>query len=127
MTAYYLVSHQDWDEPRKIYDGPNSNAAGLGPERIQTIGSSPQCQWVLPDKSLPEITAFLIHDQYQRNYICELNPEDYGSTKREDFLKRVPVLHKVMTGFEVAGYSFLSWHNGLAEAENLDSLRNASL
>ena len=127
MTAYYLVAHQDWDEPRKVYDGPNSNAKGLGPERIQTIGSSPQCQWVLPDTSLPGIVAFLIHDQYQRNYMCELNTEDYGSTKREDFLKRVPVLNKAVTGFEVAGYRFLSWHTGQSEAENQDSLRTASM
>ena len=131
MSSYYLLSHQDWEEPRKIFYGPNSNAESLGPEHIQTIGSSPQCKWFLPDMSLPGIVALLIHDRYHRGYICELNPEDYGSTKREDFLKRIPVLNKAVTGFEVAGYNFLLRHSGLMDVENLErpsaSLRTASM
>jgi len=105
---FYWVEHDDWDEPRKIFKGPNSNSKILGQGYIRTIGSSPECNWTLPDPSLPEIVAFIEHLRYRRLYLCELNPEDYGSTDKADFMKIRPVLHKVLTRFEVAGYRFVS-------------------
>lgn len=129
MTKYYyLVEHDDWDEPRKIYFGPNSNIEGLGPDPVHTIGSSPQCKWTLPDSSLPDIVAIMVNFRSKRNYLYELNPEDYGSTNREDFLKRKPALQKGASRFEVAGYRFLSRHSDpIPQDSRFDSLRAAYL
>ena len=117
MTGYYLVNHDDWDEPRKIYHGPNSNADQFDLGEIKTIGSSPDCQWTLPDSSLPGVVAFFQSIEGRRYYLYELNPEDYGSTNLEDFLKRKPVSYKVVTRFEVAGYKFLSRHDNLIDGK----------
>lgn len=110
MAHYYLVEHADWDGPRKIYFGPNTNAEGLNEWMTDTFGSSPECRWQLPNPSLPDVVAFRAHVRYRRNYICELNPEDYGSRNPDDFLKRKPIYLKVMENFEVAGYRFLTQH-----------------
>jgi len=108
VSAFYWVEHDDWDAPKKIFNGPNSNSKILGQGHIRTIGSSPECNWTLLDPSLPEIVAFIEKHRYRRIYLCELNPEDYGSLDRDDFMKRRPVLHKVLTSFEVAGYRFVA-------------------
>ena len=111
MESYFLVEHDDWDEPRKIYEGPNTNAYGLHKHCVcQTIGSSYECMWRLPDTSLPGVVAIIAHARYRRNYIYELCPEDYGSLEADDFAKRKPIYRKVLEDFGVAGYRFLSFH-----------------
>ena len=50
MESYFLGEHDDWDEPRKIYEGPSTNAFGLHEFCVcQTIGSLDACMWRLPD------------------------------------------------------------------------------
>ena len=113
MLSYFLVEHENWSEPRRIFEGPNTNADGLHEHGVcQTIGSSDACMWRLPDESLPEIIAIIAHVRYRRNYIYELHPEDYGSRKADDFAKRDPIIRKTLEDFEVAGYRFTSFHLG---------------
>ena len=39
MPSYFLVEHDNWSEPRKIFEGPNTNADGLYEQFFcQTIG-----------------------------------------------------------------------------------------